>query len=43
MRKISLDIFDNSGHKYFLFVNRMLADLVITSLPSVVVKQLLVI
>ena len=41
IRKISLwrlDISDNSGHEYFPFLNRMLADLTISSLPSVVVK-----
>ena len=39
LRKISLwrvDVSDNSGHEYFPFFNRMLADLSIISLPLVV-------
>ena len=39
VRKIFLwhfDISDNSGHKYFPFLNGMLTDLSITSLPLVV-------
>ena len=39
LRKISLwrvDVSDNSGHEYFPFLNRMLADLSIISLPLVV-------
>ena len=39
VRKISLwrfDVSDNSGHEYFPFLNRMLADLSVISLPLVV-------
>ena len=39
IRKISLwrvDVSDNSGHECFRFLNRMLADLSIISLPLVV-------
>ena len=39
VKKISLkhfDVSDNSGHEYFPFLNRMLADLSILSLPLVV-------
>ena len=39
VRKISLwrfDVSNNSGHEYFPFLNRMLADLSVISLPLVV-------
>ena len=39
VRKISLwrfDVFDNSGHEYFPFLDCMLADLSIISLPLVI-------